>query len=104
MFSENLYWEHNDCLLEYNVVRSMGKKEVINIETLKPLIINNIDSDRVSNADMSYPILVLVDGDVVLYILDGNHRVAKALQYKLLTIDGYVVDINSDVRLQKIFK
>jgi len=99
----NLFWEAGDIRLFYREIKSMAKSTMLDVSSLEPIIISNIDSDRVFNADISYPILVLVDGDDLVSILDGNHRVVKALEMSVEQLPSLVVDIKCDDRL-KILK
>ena len=42
--------------------------------------------ERINKADLSYPILVAVEGDELFAIIDGNHRIAKAVRLNHKTI------------------
>jgi hypothetical protein len=47
--------------------------------------VQDLDPGRVEQADISYPILV-VDNCIETYILDGNHRLQKAINNNQKTI------------------
>ena len=48
---------------------------------------NPDERDTIDNADLKYPILVLVNDDgSIKYILDGHHRIQKSIKLKLNTI------------------
>ena len=101
---KDLYWETNGLRVYYSDVIKYSNIAIIDTMILKPFIISTIDEDRVSNADITYPILILVDGSRIVSILDGNHRVIKALKSSIDSIRAYTVDINSCEDIFKIFK
>jgi len=55
----------------------------------------NLDPDRVEKASLDFPLIVVVDNGEYQYIMDGNHRFAKAevkddiVQVKELYTDEY---------------
>lgn len=54
-----------------------------------------LDPERAMNADLQFPLIVVVDNGEYQYIMDGNHRFAKAeqkdeiVQVKELYMDEY---------------
>lgn len=60
---------------------------------------------KIEKADLQYPILIFVDdNNKFISIIDGHHRVQKAVRHKLKTIKGKLIPINSlpkDIR--KVF-
>jgi len=74
--------------------------EDIDVDILRPHLLSwdgdNEESKKIQKADLSYPILVLVDDDgEVLYILDGNHRLHKAIDNELETIKAKMIPSSS---------
>lgn len=54
------------------------------------------EHDRVSQVDFTYPILVLVDDQLqIKYILDGHHRVHKAIKSGMATVPGKRIKVSS---------
>ena len=55
---------------------------------------DGIEPDRVSNADITYPIIIVVDDSGnYKYVLDGNHRANKAIDAGLECIPAKLVNI-----------
>jgi len=54
--------------------------------------------NRICSADLQYPVLIYFDDQGIPVILDGNHRMAKALLNVSITINCIVV---SDEILEK---
>jgi hypothetical protein len=48
---------------------------------------NNPDEqDRIDKSDLQYPVLIFINGDnTIKYIVDGHHRIQKAIKTKLPT-------------------
>ena len=68
------------------------------IEKIKKVIIRKdtggIEPDRLSTADVKYPIIIVVDdNENYRYILDGNHRANKAIDTGLKSIPAKLVNI-----------
>ena len=99
---EDTYWENNkyqtitlqqllDAIKDYPVVQTPIKK-------IKKIIIGKdtggIESDRLSAADVKYPIIIVTDDSGnYKYILDGNHRANKAIDAGLESIPAKLVNI-----------
>lgn len=49
---------------------------------------------RIENADLSYPIYLLKKGGTFYKILDGNHRITKAIRYNVQFIKAYVLNLD----------
>ena len=66
-----------------------------NVKDLIKVVIDlEIDAIRMFNADLSYPIIVIAsERGEYRCILDGNHRVQKAIITNLSTIDAKVIKI-----------
>jgi hypothetical protein len=61
--------------------------------------------DRIDKADLSFPIIVAMEGGKYIFVLDGNHRLQRAvdenkpLEAKVLDLD----DINTPENFKKMF-
>ena len=67
---------------------------------------DNSEVRKIDMADLQYPILIFVNikGDI-LSIIDGHHRVQKAIKQGLDTIKGKLIPINSLPKdMRKVFK
>lgn len=73
-------------------------------QELKHLMIpTERDSARVQAADTSKPLLIAYDGMKPIKILDGQHRLQKALNTGMQKVPVTRVDINSDPKLKQMF-
>jgi hypothetical protein len=68
------------------------------IEKVEKIIIKKdtggIESDRLSAADVKYPIIIVIDDNKnYKYVLDGNHRANKAIDAGLKSIPAKLVNI-----------
>jgi hypothetical protein len=110
----NTFWEDDDDRITLQDILKLTKKiQVINLPTKKLTnIVLNWDNnpeeiERISQVEISsqYPILIMVDEKgKIQWILDGNHRVQKALRSKLETIPVKLIkpsDLNP--KAKKIF-
>jgi hypothetical protein len=80
-----------DAIKNYPVIQAP-------IEKIKKIIIKKdsggIESDRLSTADVKYPIIIVVDDNGnYKYVLDGNHRANKAIDAGLKSIPAKLVNI-----------
>jgi hypothetical protein len=80
-----------DAIKNYPVIQAP-------IEKIKKIIIKKdsggIESDRLSTADVKYPIIIVVDDSGnYKYVLDGNHRANKAIDANLKSIPAKLVNI-----------
>lgn len=106
---EGLYdsWEKNDIkvtlvqLLE--VIKDIPVKLVC-VSKLRRLVLDWNDNpkeiDKIEKACLNYPVIIVIDDEnKIKYILDGNHRVQKAIKYNLCTIKAKLIrvkDLPSD--------
>jgi len=73
-------------------------------EDFKHLLIpTERDPARVQAADIQEPILIAYDGKTPISIIDGQHRLTKALEMGERYIPWIRVDVNSDPRLKQMF-
>jgi len=64
-----------------DILDYLDNGQEINPKDLESLLIDTErDSDRVESSDLDYPIIVLSSGGELKSILDGQHRVTKALR------------------------
>ena len=52
-------------------------------------------SERVSAASLDYPIIVVKKGGKYRYVLDGNHRLQKAINQKIESIKAKILDLDN---------
>jgi hypothetical protein len=81
-----------------NDIKTVPVKK-IEIEKLKKRLLNwgnNPEEwDKVKSVDMTYPPIILMNGNQVDMIVDGNHRVQKAIQMGYNTIDAKLISLNN---------
>ena len=82
-----------DVIKDYPVVQAP-------IEKIEKIIIRKdsggIESDRLSAADVKYPIIIVVDdSNNYKYVLDGNHRANKAIDAGLKSIPAKLLNIKN---------
>jgi hypothetical protein len=80
-----------DAIKDYPVIQAP-------IEKVEKIIIKKdtggIESDRLSAADVKYPIIIVIDDNKnYKYVLDGNHRANKAIDAGLKSIPAKLVNI-----------
>lgn len=70
--------------------------EIVNLTTeqLEPLLIKtNREADRIQQAYLSYPIIVIKNKGKITQILDGQHRVLKAITNNIKTVPARILDL-----------
>jgi len=71
----------------------------VKVSELKPLLIDQDydeeNKDRVDKSSLKYPIIVIKSKGKYKSILDGNHRLYKAIKSKLKNIKIQVIDLDS---------
>ena len=97
---EDTYWDNGEgsrtTLSELLDATSNIPVKDIPVEDLKSHIIPSEDLVRIDKSNLNYPILVFIkdDGNIIT-IIDGNHRLQKAIANDLNTIRGKMIPINS---------
>jgi len=80
-----------------NDIKTVSVKK-IEIEKLKKRLLNWRNDpkewEKVKSVDMTYPPIILMDGSEVNMIVDGNHRVQKAIQLGYETIDAKLISLD----------
>ena len=71
----------------------------IQLEKLKNVVLNwqgnPKEIEKIEKSDLQYPVLIIVDGNnKIKYILDGNHRVQKAIKYNLQYVACKLIKLN----------
>ena len=83
--------------------------EEFSVEELKPHLLtwggDEEEIKKIEKAELKYPILIFVnDKGGVISIIDGHHRVQKAVRKGLKTIKGKLIPINSlPNKMKKVF-
>jgi len=79
---KDTYWESSKGkitlleLLEYT-----SKETIMDAKVFEALLLKvDRKEERISNTDLSYPIIVTVDGVEYKHVLDGQHRIIKAIR------------------------
>ena len=52
-------------------------------------------AERISAASLNYPIIVVKKGDQYKFVLDGNHRLQKAIDQKVESIKAKILDLDN---------
>lgn len=99
-----------------NVITLKGIMEYLDDNDISPIDISPIelenllikvkrDPDRVQNADLNYPIVITKLNGKYNRIIDGQHRLVKAITNKEESISSYVMDLdNAPSEYMKMFK
>jgi hypothetical protein len=61
---------------------------------LSKYIIFDDNKERVINSDLNYPSIVIVNNNNIEYVLDGFHRIQKALENNIQKVKVKFVDLN----------
>ena len=78
--------EEDDGIIEItlkDVIYYLDNKDIVELDPkeLKHLLIDvERDPKRVDNADLSYPVILAEKDGELIEILDGNHRIVKAIR------------------------
>ena len=100
-----------------DVVDYLGDEETINIKVseLSQQIPSLFDDEyrqsdkgktRISAADLNYPIIITKRGARYKSVLDGNHRLQKAIDEEVETIKAKILDLTADetpAKFKKMF-
>ena len=105
MTGVDTYWESAGgkiTLLE--LLEHTSDEEVMDPKVFESLL-PKVDrkEKRISNADLSYPIIVTVDSGEYKHILDGQHRIIKAIRSNK-TVKVRLLDFNTmPLKIKDIF-
>lgn len=110
----NTFWRSesgNKNITLAQLIEELDRQNVttkaVSLDKIKPLIIEQDycgeSRDRVNNANLTYPIIIVKHMGEYKSILDGNHRAFKALNLKQTKIKVRELDLDSKETPQ-IFK
>ena len=92
-------WENNDEKVTIgDVVDYLGDKTVdINVLELSQQLpsLPTQGAERVAAASLEYPIIVVKSGGQYRYVLDGNHRLQKAIDEEVESIKAKILDLDN---------
>ena len=81
---EDTDWtDGGDTVTIKQIIDYLQDKPIVNLDPqqlisqLPPL--PDLETERISGADLNYPIIIVSRGNEPLYVLDGNHRLKKAV-------------------------
>jgi len=100
-------WENDDEKVTIgDVVDYLGDDTVdVNVsklsQQLPPLPIRG--AERVAAASLEYPIIVVKKGGQYRYVIDGNHRLQKAIDNKIESIKAKILDLDNS-ETPEVFK
>ena len=87
-----------------DVLRYASEPQKVDPRTFEKLLINvSRDPDRIDRADLNYPIVVCVRGDRPTKILDGQHRIVKAINHNQPIQVRYLDLDNAPEQFQQMF-
>jgi hypothetical protein len=83
-----------------DIIQELDKQKVLTKEVpvakLKDIIIDqHYDDQRLKEANLEYPIIVVIKNKQYAFILDGNHRTFKALQSGIKTVKVRELDFKT---------
>ena len=82
------------------VVDYLGDKTVdINVLELSqqlPRSLTTTSQERIDSANFDYPIIVVKSGGQYQTVLDGNHRLQKAIDQKVKNIKAKILDLDDE--------
>ena len=61
-------------------------------------------AERVAAASLEYPIIVVKSGGQYRYVLDGNHRLQKAIDEEIESIKAKILDVSAEAETPERFK
>ena len=91
-----------------NIIKDVPIQE-IPINKLSDIVLNwenSKEQKKIENAKLKYPPIIIINNDdIISYILDGNHRIQKALQNDLLNIKVKLIKIKDlPIDFQEVLK
>jgi uncharacterized ParB-like nuclease family protein len=101
-------WETDaDKVTIGDVVDYLGDKTIdINVlelsQQLPPLPTRG--AERVAAASLEYPIIVVKRDGQYQYVLDGNHRLQKAIDEEIESIKAKILDVSTEAKTPERFK
>jgi predicted HAD superfamily phosphohydrolase len=99
---EETHWQLEDgtCVTLTQVVEFLDKTAVsvsqIELSTIAHKLIKvERDAARVEAADLTFPIIISMHNEQYISILDGQHRIVKAINIGLNTISCRILDLDT---------
>ncbi len=92
-------WENDDKKVTIGDVLDYLEDAVVDIDVLElsqqlpPLPTQG--AERVAAANLEFPIIVVKSGGQYRYVLDGNHRLQKAINQKAESIKAKILDLDN---------
>ncbi len=95
-------WTHNDTTITLRQLLDITKNipiKNISTEILRSKVLdwdgNPEEIKKIEKSDLQYPVLIIVDdNNDIQYILDGNHRVQKAIMYNLPNVQAKLIKLS----------
>jgi len=96
----NSLWSNDEITIHFKDVLNYLDKNNIPVQYVDPnslkhlLIKTKRDPIRVENSELKYPIIVVMENGKFTFILDGQHRLVKALKHKLDKVKIRILDLD----------
>ena len=101
-------WETDDDKVTIgDVVDYLGDETVdINVLELSQQLpsLPTQGAERVAAASLEYPIIVVKRDGQYQYVLDGNHRLQKAIDEEIESIKAKILDVSAEAETPERFK
>ena len=101
-------WETDDEKVTIgDVVNYLGDETVdINVLELSQQLpsLPTQGAERVAAASLEYPIIVVKRDGQYQYVLDGNHRLQKAIDEGIESIKAKILDVSAEAKTPERFK
>ena len=100
-------WENDDEKVTIGDVLDYLEDAVVDIDVLElsqqlPSLPTQ-GAERIAAANLEFPIIVVKSGGQYRYVLDGNHRLQKAINQKAESIKAKILDLDNP-KTPDIFK
>ena len=92
-------WENDDKKVTIGDVLDYLEDAVVDIDVLELSLqlppLPTQGAERVAAANLEFPIIVVKSGGQYRYVLDGNHRLQKAINQKAESIKAKILDLDN---------
>ena len=94
-------WETDDEKVTIGEVVDYLGDETVDINVLElsqqlPRSLTTTNPERIASANLDYPIIVVKSGGQYQSVLDGNHRLQKAIDQEVKSIKAKILDLDDD--------
>ena len=94
-------WEADDEKVTIGEVVDYLGDETVDINVLElsqqlPRSLTTTNPERIASANLDYPIIVVKSGGQYQSVLDGNHRLQKAIDQGVENIKAKILDLTAD--------